>query len=139
VKRLNGVTALLLSLAFLVSAANCALLFFVHIPVNERLRPRTYFQAYGVAELFLAAVGLVLATLVAFLLHRRSMNDEQKAGRVALGVSVAALVVGVIGLPHYMLLVGIFLIGACLSFSARQSRVLGTELPPVSRSATSSR
>lgn len=141
-KRLNGVTTLFLSFSLLLSAANAVLVFFVRIPVNARLRPRTYFQAYGVAELFLAFMGLVIAALVTFLLYRQCKNEEPKAGRVAWGVSIGALVVGTIGLltmPRYMFLVGVFLIGACLSFSARQSRVLEPELPPVSRTATISR
>ena len=142
VKRLNGVTVTFLSLAFLLSAVNGALVFFVHIPVNARLRPRTYFQAYGAAELLLAGVGLVLAALVAFLLYRQAENDQTKAGRTAWGVSIAALVLGILGLlamPHYMFLVGIFLIGACLSFSARRSGVPITHLPPSSRTAATSR
>jgi hypothetical protein len=142
VKRLNGVTATFLSLAFLLSAVDGALVFFVHIPVNARLRPRTYFQAYGAAELLLAGIGLVLAALVAFLLYRQAENDQRKAGRTAWAVSIAALVLGILGLlamPHYMFLVGILLIGSCLSFSARQSDVPRTDLLPLSRTATTSR
>ncbi len=138
-KRLNGVTALLLSIAFVLSASNCVLVFFAHIPVNARLRPRTYFQAYGLAELLLAAVGLVLVALVTFLLYRQRVNHEQKAGRAAWGLSVAAVVVGAIGLPHYVFLVGLLLIGSCLTFSAWQSRGLSTSLPPGTSSATRSR
>ena len=87
-----------LSLAFLLSAVNGALVFFVHMPVNARLRPRTYFQAYGAAELLLAGIGLVLAALVAFLLYRQAENDQRKAGRTAWSVSIAALVLGILGL-----------------------------------------
>ena len=141
-KRLNGLTTSCLALASLLSAVNGVLVFFVHIPVNPRLRPRTYFQAYGAAELLLAGIGLVAAALVAFFLYRQGKNDQPKAGRYAWSVSIAALVVGLLGLvtlPRYMFLVGILLIGACLSFSARQTTVPGTDLPPASRTATISR
>ncbi len=141
-KRLNGVTSSFLALALLLSAANGVLVFFVHIPVNARLRPRTYFQAYGAAELLLAGIGLVATALVAFLLSRRGKNDRPEAGRYAWAVSTAALAVGIFGLvtlPRYMFLVGILLIGACLSFSARRTTVQGPDLPPVSRTATVSR
>jgi len=150
-KRLNGVTALFLSLAFLWSAALTVWIFFVDIPVtpgSHRLvqtasggyqevlaLPRTYFQAYGVSELILTGVGLVFAGLVAFLLHQRSSDQQPNAGRAAWGVSMAALVVGIIGfmgIAPYMFFVGIFLIGACLSYSARQFTVVGSGQPPLS-------
>ncbi len=137
-KRMNGVSATFVSLAFFISAANGVLIFFAHIPVNARLRPRTYFQAYGAPELLLAGVGLVLAAVVAFLLYRQSQNDEPKAGRAVWAVSIAALLLGVLGLltvPHYMFVVGILLIGACVSFSARQPSRTRTDLPPGSRTA----
>jgi hypothetical protein len=35
--------------------------------------------------------------------------------------------------PQYMFIVGIFLIGACLSFSAREPRVRRTDLPRASK------
>jgi lysylphosphatidylglycerol synthetase-like protein (DUF2156 family) len=139
VKRLNGVTATFLLLALLLSATNAVLVFFLHIPADARLHPLTYFQAYGAAELLLVGLGLVLAALVTFLLYRQGKNDEPKAGRVAWAISIVALVVGILGLlamPRYMFFVGIFLIGACLSFSARQSRVPRTERPPASRAVT---
>ncbi|HUY66590.1 MAG TPA: hypothetical protein VMV06_07215 [Acidimicrobiales bacterium] len=138
-KRLNGVTVLFLSLAFLWSAALTVWIFVVDIPVtpgSHRLvqtasggheeviaLPRTYFQAYGVSELLLASMGLVLACLVAFLLHQRSRDQQPNAGSAAWGVSISALVVGIIGflgIAPYMFFVGIVLIGACLSYSARQ-------------------
>ncbi len=79
-KRMNGVTAVFLSLAFLLSLANTVLVFFAHIPANARLLPRTYFQAYGVPELLLAAMGVVITSLVAFLLYRQSGSHQLKAG-----------------------------------------------------------
>ena len=57
-------------MAFLLSLSNAVLVFFVHIPVNARFSPQTYFQAYGVPELLLAGTGLVMTSLVAFLLYR---------------------------------------------------------------------
>lgn len=137
-KRLNGITATFLSLAFLLSAANGILIFFTRIPVNARLRPRTYFQAYGAAELLLAGIGLVATALVAFLLYRQSRDGEPKAGRAVWALSISALSLGVLGLltvPRYLFVVGILLVGACLSFSARQPRVSRTDLPPASRTA----
>ena len=113
-KRLNGVTTLLLSLAFLLSLANAVLVFFVHIPVNARFAPRTYFQAYGAPELFLAFMGLVITSLVGFLLCRQSAHHQSKCGGAAWSVSIAGLILGVIGLlvmPRYMFLVGSFSLG----------------------------
>ncbi len=67
-KRLNGITALFLSLAFLWSAALTVLAFVVDIPIRAGSRnlvqtasggiqeakvlPQTYFQAYGVPSYF---------------------------------------------------------------------------------------
>jgi predicted ABC-type sugar transport system permease subunit len=138
VQRLNRVTGTCLLLALLLGATNGVLIFFAHIPVDVRLRPRTYFQAYGAAELLLAGLGLVPAALVTFLLYQRGKNDEPKAGRAAWTVSIVTLVVGVVGLlaiPRYLFVVGIFLIGACLSFSARESGVPRAERPPASKAA----
>ena len=140
-RRLDWVTTLVLSLAFLLSLANSVLVFFAHIPANARLVPRTYFQAYGAPELVLAGMGLVITSLVAFLLHRQSGHYQSKSGRIAWD-SIAALILGVIGLvvmPHYMFLVGILLVGACLGFSGRQSRVVGSEQPRQSATAAISR
>jgi len=136
VKRLNGVTATFLSLALLLGAANGVLIFFTHIPVDARLRPRTYFQAYGAAELLLASIGLGAAALASFLLYRQSKRGEPKASRAVWAVSMTALLLGVLGLltvPHYLFFVGILLIGACLSFSARQPSVSRIDPAPALR------
>ncbi len=136
-KRLNGVTALFLSFAFLWSAALTVWIFIVDIsvtPGSHRLvqtasgghqevlaLPRTYFQAYGVSELLLTGMGLAFAGLVAFLLLQRSTDQQPNAGSAAWGVAITALVVGIIGFlgfAPYLFFVGIFLVGACLSFSA---------------------
>lgn len=131
-KRLNGVTALFLSLAFLWSAALTGLAFVVHIPVRAgshdllqtasggyreaKVLPQTYFQAYGVPELLLTGIGLIAAALVALLLYQRSSCHLPSAGRAAWGISIAALVVGIVGfvtIAPSMLFVGIFLMLAC--------------------------
>jgi hypothetical protein len=154
-RRLNGVTVLLLSLAFLWSAALTVWIFVADIPItpgSHRLiqtatggqqevlaLPQTYFQAYGVSELLLTGMGLVFAGLVALLLHQRSSDQQRDAGRAAWGVSIAALVVGIIGvlgIAPYMFFVGVLLIGACLSCSARQSTVVRSGQPPRSATAT---
>ena len=106
-KRLNGVTVTFLSLSLLLSAANSVLVFFVHIPANARIRPHTYFQEYGAAELLVAGLGLVLAALVTFLLYRQGKNDEPKTGRAAWAITIVALgagIVGLLALPRYMFL-----------------------------------
>ncbi len=150
-KRLNRVMVLFLSLAFVWSAALTVWAFVVDIPLtpgSHRLvqtasgghqeviaLPRTYFQAYGVSELFLTGMGFAIAALVAFLLHQRSSDQLPNAGRAAWGVSIAALVVGIIGflgIAPYMFFVGLFLIGACLSYTARQSTVVRSERLPSS-------
>jgi hypothetical protein len=155
-QRRDGVTALFLSLAFLWSAALTVWIFVVDIPVtpgSHRLvktasggyqeviaLPQTYFQTYGLPELLLAGMGLVFAGLVAFLLHQRSSDQQPNVGRAAWGVSIAALVVGIIGflgIAPYMFFVGIFLIGACLSFSARQSTVVRSGQPPLATTTMS--
>jgi hypothetical protein len=139
-KRMNGITAVLLSLAILLSLANSILVFFVHIPANARLLQRTYFQAYGIPELLLVGTGVVIAALVAFLLYRQNGRHQLKAGGPAWGVSIAAMALGIIGvlaMPRFMFLVGILLIGACLSFSARQSSVVVSEQSPPSSAAVS--
>ncbi len=104
-KRLDWVTTLFVSLAFVLSLANSVLVLFAHIPGNARLLPRTYFQAYGAPELLLAGMGLVVTSLVAFLLHRQGKHHQSKSGRAAWCISIAALMLGVVGLvvmPRYI-------------------------------------
>jgi hypothetical protein len=137
-KRLNGVTVLFLSLAGLWSVALTLLAFVVDIPVRRgthnlvqtasggyqeaKVLPQTYFQAYGVPELLLTGTGIVAAALVAVLLSHRRRSNQPNAGRAAWGVSIAALVVGIIGfVTVYLLFVGIFLTLACLTFSKQQA------------------
>ncbi len=135
-KRLGGITTALLSLALLLGALNVALIFVVHVPVDARLRPRTYVQAYGAADLVVAGAGLVAAALVALLLYRRREEDPPTAGPAAWAVSIATLVVGLLGIVTIspdLLLVGVFLIGACLSRSARRPAVTDPALPPAPR------
>ena len=154
-KRLNGITALFLSLAFLWSAALTVLAFVVDIPIRAgshnlvqtasggiqeaKVLPQTYFQAYGVPELLLTGMGLTTAALVAFLLYQRGSHRLLNAGRAAWGVSIAALVAGIVGfvtVVPYVFFVGIFLMLACVTFSNRQSTALRSEQPPLSATTT---
>jgi hypothetical protein len=93
-----------------------------------------------VQELLLTGLGLVAAALVAFLLHKRRSHHLPSAGRAAWGVSIAALVAGIVGfvtIAPYMFFVGIFLMLACLSFSNRQATGVRSEQPPLSATTTS--
>jgi hypothetical protein len=153
-KRLNGITALFLSLAFLWSAALTVLAFVVDIPIRAgshnlvqtasggiqeaKVLPQTYFQAYGVPELLLTGIGLA-AAIVAFLLYQRGSHRLPNAGRAAWGVSIAALVAGIVGFvtaAPYMFFVGIFLMLACVTFSNRQATAMRSEQPPLSATTT---
>jgi hypothetical protein len=143
------VTVLFLSLAALWSAALTISVFVIHIPVRAgshdlvqsassgsveaKVLPQTYFQAYGVPEVLLAGMGIVMAALVAYLLYRRGTQTPPNAGRAAWGISVGTLVVGIVGfvtIAPYLLFVGIFLMLACRSFS-RQSTSAMTGPPSI--------
>ena len=147
-KRPHGVTVLFLSLAALWSAALTISAFVIHIPVRAGSRdlvhsasggtveakvlPQTYFQAYGVPEVLVTGMGLVTAAVVAYLLCRSSAHTPH-AGQAAWGISVGALVVGIVGfvtIAPYLLLVGICLVLACRSFS-RQSTSAMTGQPSI--------
>jgi hypothetical protein len=155
-KRLNGVTVLFLSLAGLWSAILTLLAFVVHIPVRTgthnlvqtasggyqeaKVLPHTYFQAYGTPGLLLTGTGIVAAALVAVLLRQRSRSNQPNAGRAAWGVSIAALVVGIIGfVAVYLLFVGIFLMLACLTFSKQQATVKRSQRQTLSATPRTSR
>jgi hypothetical protein len=146
----------LLSLAGLWSAALTLLAFVVDIPVRTgthnlvqtfsggyqeaKVLPQTYFQAYGVPELLLTGAGIVAAALVAELLHQRSRSNQPNAGRAPWGVSIAALVVGIVGfVTVYLLFVGIFLMLACLSFSRQQANLKKSQQQALSATPRTSR
>ncbi len=146
--RTAKVTALLIALALMWSAALSVLIFFVHIPVRPgshrlietgsgglkevRFLPQTYFEAYGAAELVLTGVGLIASAIVAVVFYRRHRNHQRDPGKVAWGLAVGAMVIGIAGVltaAHSTLLVGILLLLACLSFSSRRVSPGTSSLP----------
>jgi hypothetical protein len=135
-KRLDRLTATLLLVAGLGSLALMLLAFVVHIPVRDGshnlirtasggyveapVAPQTYFQKYGFPELLLLGLGLVLVVAVAAALRGRGSRGLANAGRLAWGLSIAGLVIGIVGsvtIAPYLLLVGILLVLACSAFS----------------------
>jgi hypothetical protein len=125
-KRLYPITAVFLALAGAWAMAQFVLAFFVH--VAERARPtsdgwvvpptRTYMQADALSEVVLTAVVLGMVLLVASQLHRRRRDGAFGAGRLAWGVSVATLFLGIVGFS-YLFGVSVFLCLACASAGRR--------------------
>ena len=135
-KRLDRLTVTLLLVAGLGSLVLTLLTFVVHISVRDGshnlirtasggyvdvpVAPQTYFQKYGFPELLLFGLGLVLVVAVAAALRSRAGHGLADAGRLAWGLSVAGLVVGIVGfvtVAPYLLLVGILLVLACSAVS----------------------
>ncbi len=135
-KRLDRLTATLLLIAGLLGLAMTVLAFVVHIPIRSGSHnlvrtasggysevpvvPQTYFQKYGLPELFVLGVGLLLVIAVAAVLRDRAGHDLAGAGRLAWSLSISALVIGIVGsvtIAPYLLLVGILLVLACSAFS----------------------
>ncbi len=98
-KRPDRLTATLLLVAGLSSAALMLLAFVVHVPLRDGshnlvrtpaggyvevpVGPQTYFQKYGFPELLLLGLGLVLAIAVAVALGHRAGHGPPDAGRAA--------------------------------------------------------
>jgi hypothetical protein len=135
-KRLDRLSAIPLLVAGLGSLALMLLAFAVHVPVRDGshnlirtasggyvevpVTPQTYFQKYGFSELLLVGLGLVLVVAVAVALVERAGRDQADAGRLAWGLSIAGLILGIVGsvtVAPYLLLVGILLVLACSAFS----------------------
>lgn len=131
-KHLDRVTPILLLVAGLVSLALTLLAFAVHVPVRDDAHnlvrtasgasvavpvgPQTYFQKYGFSELLLLGLGLVLVIAVGVALRSRAAQSSNGAGRLAWGLSLACLILGIVGsvtIAPYLLLVGILLVLAC--------------------------
>jgi hypothetical protein len=137
-RRLNGLTVLLLVLAALWGVLQLLLAFFVHVAVRGYDRPsgwvvpptKTYMQAFGVSEIALTAVTMALVVFVGLALHRRAGRGLLGAGRVAWVVSVATTVLGALGFV-YLLGVGLCLLLACASVPrpTRARRVRGSGVP----------
>ena len=131
-KRLDRITAILLFIAGSISLAFTLLAFVVHVPLRDGshnllrtasgakaevpVAPQTYFQRYGISELLLLVLGLVLVIVVGVALRSRAVHSTNGAGRLAWGLSVACLILGIVGsvtIAPYLLLVGILLVLAC--------------------------
>jgi hypothetical protein len=85
---------------------------YAEVPVAHQ----TYFQEYGVVELALLGLGLVLVLAVGAALRVNVARGAKGAGRLAWGLSVASLILGVVGfvaIAPYLLVVGILLVLAC--------------------------
>ena len=136
-KRLDRLTATLLLVAGLISVV-LALAFAVHISVRDGSHnlvrtasggyvevpvvPQTYFQKYGVPELLLLGFGLLLVIAMAVVLRDRAGRGLANAGVLAWSLSIAGLVIGIVGtvtIAPYLLLVGILLVLACCSTFSR--------------------
>ena len=135
-KRLDRITATLLLIAGLGSLALILLAFVVHIPLRDGshnlvraasgayvevpVAPQTYLQKYGISELLLLGLGLVLVFAVGIALRSRAVHGRAGAGGLAWGLSVACLMLGILGsvtIAPYLLLVGILLVLACSACS----------------------
>jgi hypothetical protein len=132
-RRLSRTTVVFLALAAVWSVAQFALSFFVHVAVRPRpgaVSPpaRTYFQAFGLSEAVLTALGLAAVALVGVFLSRRRSRGEPGAGFGAWAVSIAAAALGVLGFA-YLFGVAICLLLACSSVPKGRPRTSGTEAP----------
>ncbi len=135
-KRPFPITALLVLIAALWSLGLVVSAFLVDVPVRAgahtlvrtasgtsteaAVAPQTYIQKYGIAELLLVGFGLVLAIAVAIALRHRAAQGSASAGRVAWGISMACLTVGIVAfvtIAPYLLIVGVLLTLACGTFS----------------------
>jgi hypothetical protein len=140
-KRLDPITVVFLALAGTWAMAQLVLAFFVHVTERARLTSagwvmpptKTYIQAYALSEVVLTVVVLGVVVLVGFQLQRRKRVGEFGAGRLAWGVSIAALLFGVVGF-RYLFGVSVFLCLACGSVGRRPP----TQVPrsPASRTAS---
>jgi hypothetical protein len=131
-KRLDRITAILLLMGGLVSLALTLSAFVVQVPLRDGshnvvrigsgayaevpVAHETYFQKYGISELLLLCLGLVLVLAVNVALRTRTAQNGNGAGRLAWGLSVACLLLGVAGsvtIAPYLLVVGTLLVLAC--------------------------
>jgi hypothetical protein len=148
--RFDRITSVLLWIAGLWSAVLVVLAFVIHTPVrggsHNLVRsasggyveipalPKTYFQAYGVSELLLLGLGLVLVFAVAYALQRQRVLAQPGAGRVAWGISLGSLVVGIVGfvtIAPYMIFVGILLVLACSRISSQPADLVSSTIEVV--------
>ena len=81
---------------------------------------QTYFQKYGVPELFVLCFGLFLAIAVAVVLRDRACHGPTDAGRLAWGLSIVggeSQIAGLVTIAPYLFLVGVLLVLSCSAFS----------------------
>ena len=153
-KRLDRLTAMLLLIAGLNSLILTLWVFVVHIPVRDGSHnlvkttsggyvevpaaAQTYFQKYGVSELLLLGFGLLVVAAVAVVLRERAGHGVVGAGKTAWALSLAALVIGMVGsvtVAPYLLLVGILLVFAC-GASSRNGTAMRPTTPGAAPVAT---
>jgi hypothetical protein len=126
-RKLDRITVAFLALA--------ALWCVVHVAVRPRpsivIPPtRTYFQAFGLSEVVLTAIGVGVIALVGYVLIRRRSEGEPGAGRTAWTVSIAAAALGAIGFA-YLFGVAICLLLACTTVPRGRTRSVTTESPAI--------
>ena len=154
-KRLDRITGILLLIAGSISLALTLLAFVVHIPLRDGshdlvrtasganvevpVAPQTYFERYGISELLLLGLGLVLVIVVGLALRSRAVHSTNGAGRLAWGLSVACLVLGIVGsvtIAPYLFLVGILLVLACSTVPRNGVALGSSEAVSVSTATT---
>src|ERR1700683_1640022 len=138
-KRLDPIPAILLLFAGLLSLVLTVLAFVVQVPLRDGshnlvraasgayvevpIAPQTYFQKYGISELLLLGFGLLSVVAVGVALRISAARGTNGAGRPAWRLSVACLILGVVGsatIAPYLLMVGILLVLACGTVSRRR-------------------
>jgi hypothetical protein len=85
---------------------------YAEVPVAHQ----TYFQKYGIAELLLLGLGLTFVVAVAVALRVGAARGSTGPGRLAWGLALACIVLGVVGfisVAPYLLFVGILLVLSC--------------------------
>jgi hypothetical protein len=136
-KRFDRAAAVFLALAVLWAFARFVSSFFVH--VVERARPtgsafvvpptKTNFQAFDLSEVILTLLSLAAVLLVASTLSRRRSRGERGAGRLAWGVSIATVILGLVG-GGSLFGVALFLLLACVAVPGRPSTGAGAGIDP---------
>ncbi len=134
-RKFERITVAFLALAALWCVVQFALSFFVHVAVRPHpgiVSPptRTYFQAFGLSEVGLTAIGLGVIPLVGYVLIRGRSEGEPGAGRTAWTVSIVAAALGAIGFA-YLFGVAICLLLACTTVPRGRTRSVTTKSPAI--------
>jgi hypothetical protein len=102
-----------------------------HVSVGLVSPPtKTYFEAFGLSEIILTAVGIGAVVLVGYLLHRQRLKGRPGAGSAAWTVSIAAALLGFMGFA-YLWGLAICLMLACVTMHTGRSRSHTSTPPPV--------